>query len=102
MEEALRGCIITTVISPPGLKFEEFYNYLFERGYVIYPGKTAAVDSFRVGTIGAINPSDVADLVAAVKLAFKAQGIATPVVMPSTVSGSSVDGQRLQTIASAQ
>ena len=81
-----RGCIITTVLSPPGLQFEKFYDYLFKSGYIIYPGKTAKVDSFRIGTIGQVYPSDMEDLCAMIKLAFEDQGIKTPIQYePETV-----------------
>ena len=39
----------------PNFDFQVFYDYLRERGYVIYPGKLTVADSFRVGCIGRLN-----------------------------------------------
>lgn len=39
--------------------FEEFYRYIKERGYAIYPGKLTEMDTFRIGNIGEIYPEDI-------------------------------------------
>jgi 2-aminoethylphosphonate-pyruvate transaminase len=46
--------------------FDAFYNSLAERGFVIYPGKLTREDSFRIGCIGALEPSDFERLLVAV------------------------------------
>ena len=53
-----QGCIISTFVSPkdPNWNFERFYNFLSDKGCVIYPGKLTKVDSFRIGTIGHLFP----------------------------------------------
>ena len=33
-------------------RFDDFYDRLKRRGFVIYPGKLTVVDSFRMGCIG--------------------------------------------------
>ena len=50
--------IITTFFYPAGVPFQfsEFYTYIKERGYVLYPGKLTDADTFRVGNIGEIYP----------------------------------------------
>ena len=40
----------------------EFYTYIKERGYVLYPGKLTDADTFRVGNIGEIYPEDIEKL----------------------------------------
>ena len=35
------------------------YDYIKNRGYVLYPGKTIDAETFRVGNIGEIYPSDI-------------------------------------------
>jgi 2-aminoethylphosphonate-pyruvate transaminase len=45
-----------------GFQFDAFYQYLKAHGYVIYPGKMMP-DTFRIGTIGDIYPTDIQDLV---------------------------------------
>lgn len=60
--ESHRGYIISTIIAPTHVKgwnFDFFYNYLQDKGFVIYPGKLAKAESFRLGTIGRIYPSDI-------------------------------------------
>jgi 2-aminoethylphosphonate-pyruvate transaminase len=61
--------IITSFYYPehPNFTFAEFYNRLNAYGYVIYPGKVGEAECFRIGTIGRIFPSDVHDLLAAIR-----------------------------------
>jgi aspartate aminotransferase-like enzyme len=63
-----RSPIITAFHSPdhPDYRFEQFYANLKHRGFVIYPGKVTAQDTFRIGTIGDVQPADIVRLVAAV------------------------------------
>ena len=64
-----QGYIITSFYYPehPKFRFDEFYRRLNERDYVIYPGKVGEADCFRIGSIGRIFPSDVRDLLSAVR-----------------------------------
>ena len=48
-------------------KFDEFYAYIKERGYAIYPGKLTELDTFRVGNIGEIYPEDIEKLTDIIK-----------------------------------
>ena len=61
--------IITSFRYPrhPNFDFEQFYRSLNEKGYVIYPGKVGSADCFRIGSIGRIFPSDMRDLLAAIR-----------------------------------
>ncbi len=62
---ALQSPIIVTFHMPtaPAFLFEEFYRRMRCHGYVLYTGKIARKESFRVGCIGAIEPEDMADMV---------------------------------------
>ena len=64
-----RGFIITSFYYPshPNFSFEKFYERLNEKGYIIYPGKVSDADCFRIGSIGRIFPSDMHDLLAAIR-----------------------------------
>ncbi|HTP86071.1 MAG TPA: 2-aminoethylphosphonate--pyruvate transaminase [Bryobacteraceae bacterium] len=64
--------IITTFRYPrnPAFVFEQFYTYLAERGFVIYPGKLTHEDCFRIGTIGSLATTDVNGLVESIKNAL--------------------------------
>jgi 2-aminoethylphosphonate-pyruvate transaminase len=60
--------IITSFRYPddPNFRFEDFYDRLRARGFVIYPGKLSQADCFRIGTIGRIDEKNVGHLVAAI------------------------------------
>lgn len=59
-----QGPIITTFYYPEDkqFNFKEMYDYIKERGYVIYPGKLTDVPTFRVGNIGEIYPEDIENI----------------------------------------
>ena len=61
LADHLQAPIIVTVRSPsdPRFRFEEFYDALSRRGYVIYPGKLTVADSFRVGCIGSLGEAEM-------------------------------------------
>jgi 2-aminoethylphosphonate-pyruvate transaminase len=69
--------IITAFRCPtdPAFAFEEFYARLRERNFVIYPGKLAAIDSFRIGTIGRLYPADFDALADGIREVLSAMGV---------------------------
>ena len=64
LDPAVQGPIITTFCYPEGssFSFQQMYDYIKERGYVLYPGKVMEADTFRVGNIGEIYPEDIEKL----------------------------------------
>ncbi|MEW6406269.1 MAG: 2-aminoethylphosphonate--pyruvate transaminase, partial [Chloroflexota bacterium] len=72
-----QGYIITSFYYPqhPNFSFERFYRLLNEKQYVIYPGKLSQADCFRIGSIGRISPSDVRDLLSAIRDTLEEMGI---------------------------
>jgi 2-aminoethylphosphonate-pyruvate transaminase len=68
LPEERQSNIITAFRYPddPNFQFEDFYQHLRARGFVIYPGKLSRDDCFRIGTIGRMNEQNVRDLVAAI------------------------------------
>jgi 2-aminoethylphosphonate-pyruvate transaminase len=55
--------IITTFLFPDEtFSFEDFYEYVKEKGYVLYPGKLTEHDTFRIGNIGEIYEEDIQNL----------------------------------------
>ena len=66
LDEAVQGPIITSFFYPAGsaFTFEEMYDYIKARGYVLYPGKVMQADTFRVGNIGEIYAEDIEKLAA--------------------------------------
>lgn len=59
-----QGPYISTYLIPEELDydFNEMYQYVKERGYVIYPGKLTERESFRIGNIGEIYLQDIKNL----------------------------------------
>ncbi|MGK0187722.1 MAG: 2-aminoethylphosphonate-pyruvate transaminase [Verrucomicrobiales bacterium] len=47
-------------------EFKQFYELLKQRGFVIYPGKVTDRDTFRIGTIGNVDPIKIQHLLDAV------------------------------------
>lgn len=69
--------IINTFYFPDDEKFDfqEFYDELNDRGFVIYPGKLTEEDCFRIGNIGNLNEDDMYNLINAVKDVMYDMGI---------------------------
>jgi 2-aminoethylphosphonate-pyruvate transaminase len=65
--------------STPPAPAAALYNALAARGFVIYPGKLTRASCFRIGSIGRLFESDMAELVDAVEQELRAQGVALPV-----------------------
>ena len=59
--------IIVTFFCPADqqFKFASFYDGMKTRGFIVYPGKLTEVESFRIGCIGAIDSSVMAQVVQA-------------------------------------
>ena len=76
----IQSCVITTFHYPadPNFVFEEFYQRLFLKGFVIYPGKLTRLDCFRIGNIGRLYLEDIQSLVTAITAVLKEMQIATP------------------------
>ncbi|MFD2117771.1 2-aminoethylphosphonate--pyruvate transaminase [Paenibacillus yanchengensis] len=68
LPRALQSPIITTFIYPTHISFTflGFYNFLKNKGFVIYPGKLSDVEVFRIGNIGDIHANDIIELCVAV------------------------------------
>ncbi len=77
LADAVQSPIIVTFLMPTHncFDFSRFYDEMSARGFVIYPGKLALADSFRIGCIGALGPVEMRGAVAAVKVTLEAMGI---------------------------
>ena len=65
IDPADQGPIITSFKYPnENFDFADFYQFIKERGFVIYPGKVSAIPSFRIGTIGDVDTTDINRLLA--------------------------------------
>lgn len=71
------GRLITAVLEPdhPNYSLDGMHDYLYERGYTIYPGKIGSYKTFRIANIGAIDYKDILNAVALIKEYFINEGI---------------------------
>ena len=75
----LQAPIIVTFHAPahPNYDFKVFYAAAKARGFILYPGKLTQVETFRVGCIGAIGPSEMQQAVNAAGEVLREMGIST-------------------------
>ena len=68
VSEDLQGHIITSFVYPTeDFDFEEFYDRLNDKGFVIYPGKVSKANCFRIGHIGHLFAEDTEMLLSAIR-----------------------------------
>lgn len=68
IDEAVQSPIITSFKFPTAdFNFRAFYEYLKDRGFIIYPGKVSKCDSFRIGNIGEVSADDINRLLDLIK-----------------------------------
>jgi 2-aminoethylphosphonate-pyruvate transaminase len=79
LDRALQAPIIATFRTPGDrpFDFDAFYQALFRRGFIIYPGKITRTETFRIGCIGAVHPADFERLGAALGPALDEAGLSS-------------------------
>ena len=87
LDAGLQGYIITSFYYPEdaNFNFEQFYNTLSDKGFVIYPGKLTQADCFRIGNIGKIFEQDIQGLLQAIQDTLAEMQVTMPAAT-STVS----------------
>jgi 2-aminoethylphosphonate-pyruvate transaminase len=80
LSSEVQSFIITTFHYPadPKFVFEQFYQRLFAKGFVIYPGKLTRLDCFRIGNIGRLYPKDIQSLLTAIEVVLKEMRLIPP------------------------
>lgn len=73
LPEAIQAPIIVTFHAPqdPRYQFQDFYERVKTKGYILYPGKLTQVDTFRVGCIGHVDRRDMQAAVSAIGEALR-------------------------------
>jgi 2-aminoethylphosphonate-pyruvate transaminase len=73
----LQAPVIVTVHAPghPNYAFPELYRRVKAAGYLLYPGKLTAAETFRVGCIGAIGDAEIDGVLDALARALHAMDI---------------------------
>ncbi|MDJ0950695.1 MAG: 2-aminoethylphosphonate--pyruvate transaminase, partial [Alphaproteobacteria bacterium] len=77
LPDALQAPIIVTFHAPAdgAFDFETFYGVLARDGFLIYPGKLTAAETFRIGCIGQLGPEQMREVVAAAGRALDHMGV---------------------------
>ena len=77
LADDVQAPIIVTFHAPQDAEydFQAFYRGVREKGFILYPGKLTTVETFRVGCIGAIGPSDLHAVVDAIDETLEELGI---------------------------
>lgn len=77
LPDDLQAPIIVTFHAPPdpAYDFAEFYRRVRDKGFILYPGKLTAVDTFRVGCIGAIGPAEMRQAVDAIAATLREMNV---------------------------
>ena len=73
----IQAPIIVTFHAPasPHYEFKAFYEAVKARGYILYPGKLTAVETFRVGCMGQLGARGMRGAVEAIAEVLKDLGI---------------------------
>lgn len=72
IDETVQSPTITSFRYPTvDFNFQAFYEYLKNRGFIIYPGKVSKCDSFRIGNIGEVSADDINRLLNLIKVYTK-------------------------------
>ncbi|QZY56090.1 2-aminoethylphosphonate aminotransferase [Crassaminicella profunda] len=81
IQRDLQSKLVISVKYPNDSKwsFEKIHDYLFERGFTIYPGKVTDTETFRLCSLGAINTSDIEDFFVVLEEGLKEMGVVVPI-----------------------
>lgn len=85
LNEEDQAPIILTFLTPadPKFDFNQFYDLLRERGFLIYPGKLTEADTFRVGCIGQVWEDDVLAVLDEMRAALVTMGVTSCAPVPA-------------------
>jgi len=77
LSDELQAPIIVTFLTPGDVrfKFQDFYDRLRDKGYIIYPGKLTVADTFRIGCIGCIGPEQMHGVLQVIQATLNEMGI---------------------------
>ena len=77
LDEEWLSPIIVTFFCPadPAFSFNNFYEAMKARGFIIYPGKLTVVDSFRIGCIGQMDSRVMENMLVATKESLEKMGV---------------------------
>jgi len=81
IERAYQSSLVVSIDYPDDAAwdFEKVHDYCRDHGFTIYPGKIAGALTFRICTLGAIEPSDIDDFFIVLGDALRYVGVDCPV-----------------------
>ena len=61
VNEKASSMLLTSIIEPQieGYSFDDLHDYLYNKGFTIYPGKVSSENTFRIANIGQIYPENM-------------------------------------------
>lgn len=73
IEEEKSSMLLTSIIEPKNeyYSFKSLHDYLYSKGFTVYPGKVGIENTFRIANIGEIFPSDIEKLIEALENYFQ-------------------------------
>jgi len=77
LPDSMHSPVITSFYYPAddAFHFQQFYEQLKQRRFVIYPGKVSDAECFRIGTIGNVFPEDIDQLCQEIAVVAEQMGI---------------------------
>jgi len=77
LPDSMHSPVITSFYYPAddAFHFQQFYEQLKQRRFVIYPGKVSDAECFRIGTIGNVFPEDIDQLCQEIGVVAEQMGI---------------------------
>ncbi len=77
--DAVAAPIAATFHNPddPAFRFQALFDGMQHRGFIIFPGRLALENTFRIGCIGAVTEVDIADAMQAVAETMQEMGVTT-------------------------
>jgi 2-aminoethylphosphonate-pyruvate transaminase len=71
--------IVATFHNPthPAFNFQKLFQGMKQRGFIIFPGRLALADTFRIGCMGAVTEDDIGEAMAAVAEVMAEMGVST-------------------------
>ncbi len=77
--DACASPIVATFRNPghPAFNFKALYEGMQRRGFIIFPGRLALADTFRIGCMGDVHEADIGDAMAALAATLEDMGVST-------------------------
>ena len=81
IKDEIQSGLVVSVKYPddPNWDFEKVHDYVYERGFTIYPGKIERRGTFRLCALGMITDADIRKFWKVFEEALKATGVSIPV-----------------------